>query len=210
MIEKRYSASLLLFIFVSMAISQRAKSQDLPTWVHNSDPARHIVAKTEKFAAKLQVVENRLPAARHALTQWANETCGADCVRIINAFSDEDLDALIDNEHIEPIRTYYDSSDSNELSGQWDEFYRGHFQIRISEDLHQKIQKAIVNFQLRHRLALTLVTSIFSLGVGAILWSYLTVTKLTRGFYVSRFRWIAGAMLATLIGVCYCVSLVAF
>lgn len=204
------SRKMLFVILFVTAFTRFGFADEVPDWVHNSESTEYLVATSEKFAARVKVIENRLATVRHSLSEWAHRSCGEDCVKIINAIPDADLEALIDKEYIEPIRDLYSNADSSALAGQYDEFYLGHFRISISDELQQKIQKEIANFKLRHRLALTLVTSVFSLGFGAILWCHLVVKRLTRGFYVSRLRWIAGILLVVLAGVCYWISSIVF
>lgn len=195
----------LIILALSFYISSSTQSDENPSWIEAKPTAESFVAVTETFTTRREVIDNRMSVAKKAIAEWAAEHCGGDCQKIISSFPNEDLDALVKKEHIETIQERYNEEMAKRLSAQFENRYRGHFQIVIDESFRDQIKSELDRSTVKGRLASTLVLAIFGFGSLSILCGYLRASKLTRGFYISRLRWIAGSLAIGLIIVCYAV-----
>jgi hypothetical protein len=195
----------LISLVISFCFLQTTQSDKNPTWIEADPTAESFVAATETFTTPREVIDNRLSVTKDAISDWAAEHCGGDCQKIVSTFADEKLDALIKNEHIEIIQKPYEKELAKRLSAEYEYRYRGHFQIVIDDGFREQIETALNRSTVKSRIASTLMVAMLGFGSLGILCGYLRASKLTRGFYISRLRWIAGSLAIGLIVVCYVV-----
>ncbi len=197
----------LIFILLLFLQTQPNAQQEkiLPTWTETESTADQFVVKTEEFATHFAATESLVPASKTDLTNWAATNYGEDCRPIIDSIPLEDIRSLIKNEHVHKFRRDYDVETAKRLEADHDDFYVGYVLMRIDRSFREQIEQRLSQLRLKNRLGKVLVAAIFCLGLLGVFWGYLFTTKLTRGFYISRLRWLAGLCIGALLLVCYTV-----
>jgi hypothetical protein len=193
----------LLFSMQSLPNSQQEKV--LPTWTETAPSADTFVVETEEFATHFAATESLLPASKTDLANWAATNYGEDCRSIIAAIPLAEIPNLIEDEHVHKFRRDYDVETAKRLEADHDDFYVGYVLMRIDSSFRDQFEQRLSELRLKKRLGKVLVAAIFCLGLLGVFWSYLFTSKLTRGFYISRLRWLAGLCIGVILLVCYTV-----
>lgn len=195
----------LLCSFVAM---QSPNESSPPEWTRAPAEPNLFVVETEEFSTHLDVTNGLLPAVRAEVARRAQQEFGADCVAAIMAIPLADFRDLIyeDQEFVHQFKKVYDEETAKRLDAEYDMYYRGYIRVKINDVFRDRVQQTLSKIRLKNRLCGTFVCFLLVAGVAAIGWGYLYYNRISRGFYVSRLRWIAGALLTTLILVCYAIS----
>jgi hypothetical protein len=195
--------SVSLFGFQTLPNPQQ--ESNLPVWTENVTAANSFVVETEEFATHFAATESLVPAAKTDLISWAATNYGEDSRAVIAAIPLEDIRNLMEDEHVHKFRRDYDAETAKRLEADHDDFYVGYVLMQIDDSFHERIEQRLSQLRLKNRLGRVLVTAIFCLGFLGVFWGYLLSSKLTRGFYISRLRWLAGLCLCVILLVCYTV-----
>lgn len=100
------------------------------------------------------------------------------------------------------IFKHYSDDHTQELNRNLDDdikYYRGYAQMLVADDFHKKLDGDLRTQQTKNRLYQIALVVMAVLGLLAVLFSYLQLQKLTRGFYTGQLRFIGLAIAAALI-----------
>jgi len=197
----------LIFVLVCSLLSMQTQGDEpkLPDWISAPDEANVFVVETIEFSNHLDVANGLLVAVKAGVTDWAQRNFGADCDQVIESIPIEDFSELIEKEHVHESPRVYD-----EASGKFDIYCRGYARVNVNETFRNLVQQRLKKIRLKNRLGVTLVVALFVVGLVAIGWAYMFANRISRGFYISRIRWIAGGLFIALILICYSVSQMLF
>ncbi|QEG20882.1 hypothetical protein [Mariniblastus fucicola] len=202
------AAKLILgFLCCSISLTATLEEKELPSWTSAPEEPRLFVVETKEFSTHFAATENLMPAVKSVVSNWAADNFGSDCRSIIEAMPHEEIRDLIheNQEIIHKFRREYDAETAKRLEADYDDFYRGYVRVKIHDQFLDRIKQQLTELRLRKRLRGTLIATLFVLGMCGILYGYLHSSRLTRGFYISRLRWIAGASVGLLVLICYLV-----
>jgi len=204
------AATRLIFVLLygllgSLATQTPGQEADLPAWISAPDEPNLFVVETKEFSNHVDVANGLLSATKKGVTKWAQRNFGSDCDQAIESIPIEDFSELIEKQHIHEAPRIYD-----EETAKFDIYCRGYARVDVSEPFRNRVQQHLKKLRLKNRLCATFIGTLFVLGVAAIGWSYLFANRVSRGFYVSRIRWIAGALFVALALICYGVSQLIF
>lgn len=205
------SSILSLAQIVPPAPRTTPEQSELPAW---TAAERAVTADGEIFTVLTADFSNHrdatleiYPAAREAISTWAVQNFGTDEIGI--TLSDEVIDKqFVYRERIlvPTFREEHGPEKASKLGREFDVFYRGYLQICITPEFRESLNQTLDRDVVQRRLFSTLTAGIFCFGTLGVLWCYLRAMQLTRGFYRSRLRWIAAAMLLVVLLACYAVS----
>jgi len=208
-----------LMAFVLFCVPQAGDELiKLPAWISLPAEANLFVVETEKFSTHFAATESLLPAVRSGMLEWAEKNMGADCRPIIESMKLEEFRQFIHKdpttdevqEAVHRDRRIYNEEEAKRFEAKFDDSYRGYVRVNVGEKFREHVGKELRVIRLRNRLCGTLVFALLLLGSLGILWSWFFMKRVTRGLYVSRIRWIVGALIALLLVVCYCVCAMLF
>lgn len=204
--------AVLLFGLLSIQTQSGDQELDLPAWTSAPDEPNLFLVKTETHSTHLDATNSLLPAVKAGVSKWAQRTFGSDCGEVIEMIPLADFRSLIyeNQERVHKSRQDYDAETAKRFEAEYDIVYRGYVRVSIDEAFRSQVQQCHKELRLKNRLCATLLGALFILGLAAILWAYLFANRISRGFYISRLRWIAGAMFVALILICYSTSTLLF
>lgn len=195
-------ATLLSHLTVPISIQE----SDLPDWVNELREPNRFVVQTEQFPSHFAAMEGLLPAVRTEVSDWASRKFGRDCEAVVAGFELEEFREVILEEIVHKSRVDYDDEIAERIEADHDDYYVGYIHVQIDAPFRKRIEQRLTKLRLKNRLGTMLVAAIFGLGSLGVLWAYLFTSRLTRGFYISRLRWLAGLLVGLLVFVCYAVS----
>ena len=199
----------LVFVFLCSAVTLQDATQglerELPAWTEAEPERDFFVVETEVFSTHFAATESLLPAVKTDVSNWAATNFGDDSLSIIASIPLEDFRSLVEEEVVHKFRRDYDEETAIRLEADHDDFYVGYVRVRIDSEFRDKFERRLTKLRLKNRLGTVLVAAIFCFGLLAIGWAYLFTSQLTRGFYISRLRWLAGLLVGVLVVMCYLV-----
>ena len=209
--------SQLIFVLLHCLLAIQTQGEELsenelPEWTRSPAEPHLFVVETKEFSTHFDVTNGLLPAVRAGVKQWAQKTHGTGCDEVIDSIPLEDLSELIyqKQEHVHESRRNYDAETAKRLEAEYDIYFRGYVRVNLNESFRDQFQKRINKHRLKNRLCTTLVAALLGFGLAGLGWCYLFANRVSRGFYISRLRWITGTLLVALVVACYYVSQVIF
>ena len=201
------SIFILLFSLLALQTSDQEEKK-LPEWTNAPAESSLFVVQTEEFSNHLDVTDGLLPAVKKEVSDWARRTYGAGCDQVVGSMPLEEFRKLIyeNQEIVHEFRRVYDKETAKRLEAEYDIYYRGYVRVSINDAFRDQVKQGFDKFRLTNRLCTTLVSALFIFGLMGIAWGYLSANRVSRGFYISRLRWITGGLLIALIFVCYSVA----
>ena len=201
-----------IFILICSLIPLQTSGDELPEWTRAHDDTNFFVVQTEEFSTHLDATNSLLPTVKKGVTDWAQRKFGSDCDQVIDRIPLKNFQFLVyeNQEIVHKFRRDYDAETAERLETEYDDYYRGYVRVNVKDNFHEQIKQQLGMLRLRTRLGTSWIGAILVLGLLGILWAYLFINRVSRGFYVSRIRWITGSLIALLLLLCYGVSRLIF
>lgn len=199
--------SILLFSLLVLQTPDQEETK-LPEWTNAPAESSLFVVKTKEFSTHLDVTDGLLPAVKEEVSDWARSTYGAGCDQVVDSMPTEEFRKLIyeNQEIVHEFRRVYDKDTAKRLEAEYDIYYRGYVRVSINDAFRAQLKSGFNKLRLTNRLCTTLISALFIFGLMGIAWCYLSANRISRGFYISRLRWITGGMFIALILLCYSVA----